>query len=63
VATKDEIDAASRDSRLTLLKQIQTSASAATVASNLDRLAYAYAVTVGTAPGKLPGAPTHTATS
>jgi hypothetical protein len=59
----DQIDAAERDAKLVLLEQIKKSAAATTSASALERLAYAYSLTVGGAFGKLPGGPTNITSS
>ena len=59
MADQTQVDAAELDAKLTLLEQIKQSADATTVASNLERLAYAYALTVGASFGKLPGGPTN----
>ena len=59
MATSDEINTAARDTRLVLLEQIKESASGTTNGQTLERLAYAFALTVGGAAGKLPGGPTH----
>jgi hypothetical protein len=63
MATSDEISAAVRDVKLALLEQIKDAASGTTNGQTLERLAYAYALTVGSSPGKLPGGPTHIETS
>lgn len=60
MADMDQIDAAERDAKLALLQQIKTMASGAPNAQTVERLAYAYALTVGGAFGKLPGGPVHT---
>jgi hypothetical protein len=59
MANQDDIDAAARDTRAALLKQIKESAESSKVASHLERLAYAYALTVGAAYGKPPGGLAH----
>jgi hypothetical protein len=63
MADQDQIDAAARDAKLVLLEQIKKSAASTTIASALERLAYAYSLTVGGAFGKLPGGPTQITTS
>ena len=63
MADTDDIKTAEAATRLVLLEQIKKSASNTTVGSTLEKLAYAFALAVGSAPGKLPGGPTNITSS
>jgi len=53
----DQLAEAQEAAKLALLKQIAKQAEGTGNASTVERLAYAYALTVGGSPGKLPGGP------